>query len=251
MTDQEIAVKNEIIRVVVGSTVHGLAIEGTDDRDEMGVCIPPPEYVIGLKKFEQWTYRTQPNGVRSGPGDLDLTVYSLQKYVRLAAQGNPSILTLLFVPAKYKTISSDLGEQLLELAPAIVSKQAGHRFLGYMRAQRDRMLGRRGQARLPNRPELVEKYGFDTKYAGHLIRLGLQGVELLLTGRFSLPMSIEERYAVRGIREGKLSQEGVIEWAGKLEAHLESLIETSDLPEHPDYETINCALINMYQSHWR
>jgi len=36
-----------ILRAVVGSTVHGLANAGTDDRDEMGVCIEPPEYVLG------------------------------------------------------------------------------------------------------------------------------------------------------------------------------------------------------------
>jgi hypothetical protein len=67
MTSQEIAEPNTILRCEVGSSVHGLAIEGTDDRDEMGICLEPPEYVIGLKHFEQWTYRTQPQGQRSDP----------------------------------------------------------------------------------------------------------------------------------------------------------------------------------------
>ena len=30
---RELATKNEILRCLVGSTIHGLAIEGTDDRD--------------------------------------------------------------------------------------------------------------------------------------------------------------------------------------------------------------------------
>ena len=34
-----------ILRSVVGSTVHGLSNPGTDDRDEMGVCIEPKEHV--------------------------------------------------------------------------------------------------------------------------------------------------------------------------------------------------------------
>jgi uncharacterized protein len=216
----------------------------------MGVFIEPPEYVCGLSKIEQWTWRTKPEGVRSGPGDVDLTIYSLRKYVRLAAQGNPSILTLLFAPDSARIVHTAMAERLLELTPFIVSKQAGHRFLGYMRAQRDRMLGMRGQARLPNRPELVEKYGYDVKYASHMIRLALQGIELLEKGWFALPLSIEWRLPVRSIRQGKMRQEAVLEWASTLEAQLEGLLETSKLAEHPDYETINYALYRMHQEHW-
>ena len=40
----------------------------------------------------------QPEGARSGAGDLDLVIYSLRKWARLAAQGNPTVLLLLFVP---------------------------------------------------------------------------------------------------------------------------------------------------------
>jgi hypothetical protein len=39
-----------------------------------------------------------------------------------------------------------------------------------------------------NRPELVAVHGYDTKYAMHALRLGLQGIELLSTGRITLPV---------------------------------------------------------------
>ncbi|MGH3741925.1 MAG: hypothetical protein ACRDT8_12995 [Micromonosporaceae bacterium] len=45
--DPAIALPNQILRSVVGSGVHGIAIEGTDDRDEMGVYIEPAEHVLG------------------------------------------------------------------------------------------------------------------------------------------------------------------------------------------------------------
>jgi hypothetical protein len=64
-----------ILRCEVGSTVHGIGVAGTDDRDELGVCIEPPEYVIGLRHFEQHVHRSKPQGVRSEHGDLDLTIY--------------------------------------------------------------------------------------------------------------------------------------------------------------------------------
>ena len=92
----------------VGSTVHGLHHGGQDDRDEMAVFVEPPEYLLGLARargirgglygFEHCVERTQPEGARSGPGDLDLVAYSLRKYVRLALKGHPTILLLLFVP---------------------------------------------------------------------------------------------------------------------------------------------------------
>src|SRR2546430_5810567 len=99
--NRRIAETGTILRVLVGSGVHGTAVEGQDDRDEMGICIEGPEYVIGLRSFEQYQFRTQPEGVRSGPGDLDLTIYSLRKWLRLALQGNPTVLLPLFVPDEH------------------------------------------------------------------------------------------------------------------------------------------------------
>ena len=81
---RRVAEPNTILLGLVGSTVHGVTVDDADDRDEMGICIEPLEYVAGLRAFEQWVYRTQPEGVRSGPGDIDRTVYSLRKWCRLA-----------------------------------------------------------------------------------------------------------------------------------------------------------------------
>jgi hypothetical protein len=70
-----------ILRGTVGSTVHGLHHGGQDDRDEMAIFVEPPEFLIGLRlalsgsswgPFEHYVERTQPEGSRSGPGDLDL-----------------------------------------------------------------------------------------------------------------------------------------------------------------------------------
>jgi hypothetical protein len=70
MDAREIATTNEILRGVVGSTAHGTAIDGQDDRDEMGVFAEPPENVCGLMPCERYIYRDKPKGVRSGSGDL-------------------------------------------------------------------------------------------------------------------------------------------------------------------------------------
>ena len=62
-----IAEQGLILRTTVGSVVHGLSNPGTDDRDELGVCVEPPEYLLGLRRFEHFVFRTQPAGAPSGP----------------------------------------------------------------------------------------------------------------------------------------------------------------------------------------
>ncbi len=39
--DKEMALRGEILPTLCGSDVHGMEIDGTDDRDEMGVFIEP------------------------------------------------------------------------------------------------------------------------------------------------------------------------------------------------------------------
>ncbi len=38
-----VAEPNTILLGLVGSTVHGVTVDSADDRDEMGICIEPPE----------------------------------------------------------------------------------------------------------------------------------------------------------------------------------------------------------------
>jgi hypothetical protein len=240
--------EREILRALVGSTVHGLAIEGQDDRDEMGVCIEPPEYVMGLKHFEQHVFRTQPNGVRSGPGDIDRTIYSLRKYARLAANGNPTILLLLYSPNFL--VPHGLGMDLRALAPAFASRRAGAAFHGYMRAQRQRLAGERGGMHAKPRADLVERYGFDTKYAMHMLRLGHQGVEYLTTGALTLPMREPTRQHLRDVREGKIEFQAVMTEAGELDRQLRDLLETSPLPDEPNFAAINRFLVRAHAVYW-
>jgi hypothetical protein len=73
------------------------------------------------------------------------------------------------------------------LPSQFASRHAGKRFLGYLEAQRQRLVVACGQ-RDKNRIELVEKFGYDMKYAVQMLRLGHQGVMFLETVRLTLPM---------------------------------------------------------------
>ena len=253
MRFREVAEPNTILRVQVGSGVHGTAVSGQDDRDEMGVCLEPAQYVTGLDRFEQYEYHTawERGGLseRSGAGDLDVVIYSARKWLRLALQGNPTVLLPLFVPEAEIVAVSPLGYDLRANVARIVSKRCGARFLGYMRAQRDGMLGLR--SRDVNRPELVARYGYDTKYAMHMLRLTIQGIELLSTGAITLPIAEPQLSMLRKVRTGGYNRREVLDLAASLEADLEQLLETTALPAEPDHEWANQWLYHAYTTHWQ
>jgi len=245
-TAREIAEEGLILLATVGSSAHGLNLPGSDDHDEMGVCIEPPSHVIGLQLFEQDVFRTKPEGVRSEHGDTDRTIYSARKFCRLALGGNPSILVLLHAPP---TKTTAYGESLRALAPSFATRSAGKAFLNYAAQQRQRLLGERGQMNV-HRPELVEAHGFDTKYAMHTLRLGFQGIEFLETGKLTLPMPEEQRATVFATRKGEIELNDVLTMAGENERRLEDLLTTSPLPEKPNYDTVNAWLVASYQRYW-
>lgn len=251
--DREVALGNEILRTVCGSGVHGMAIPGTDDHDEMGVYIERPEQVMGLAPTaEHYVSRTKPEGVRSQAGDTDLTLYSLRKYMRLAVAGNPTVLTPLYAPEDAVLLTSPLGERLREIAPLIVSMNAGRRFLGYLDGQRERMLGGGRQSRVPNRPELIAAHGYDTKYASHALRLGLQGIEIVTTGHLSLPMRPQDLTPSMEVKRGLVDFAEALRRVDVVRERLAALIDagTSPLPDRPDMDAINAWMVDAHREHW-
>jgi predicted nucleotidyltransferase len=250
---REQAEKSTILRALVGSTAHGLNVQDSiEDRDEMGVCLEPITRALGFSEFEQFIYRSaaEREGRHDAPssaGDLDLILYSLRKFCRLALKGNPTIIGLLFVEPLHAT---PLGHQLRELAPAFVSRKAGGAFLGYLQAQRQRLLGERGSKGV-RRPALEDAYGFDTKYAMHMCRLGIQGVELMRTGRVTYPVPEPERSWLRDLRVGKVSEQEALTRAGEMERELKDSWDMSALPKDPDTAKVEQWMCRVYLEHWK
>jgi len=261
-----IAEQGTILRVQVGSGVHGTSVTGQDDRDEMGICLEPAEYVTGISrvpagtgdgaatvKFEQYQRHTvwdQPGGLanRSGAGDLDVVIYSARKWARLALNGNPTVLLVLFVPEEEVVYRDQAGADLVGNAHRFVSRLAADRFLGYLAAQRDAMTGQSGAH--TNRPELVARHGYDTKFAMHALRLGVQGIELLSTGRITLPIPEPDREYLRSIRRGEVPLAEVVASVDDAEHRLLRLRASSTVPAMPDREWVNAWLHRSYLAYW-
>ena len=242
-----------ILMVEVGSTAHGTGIAGGKDHDQMVVVVETPDQVLGLDPhgFRTVMQRTQPEGVRSGPGDIDRTLHSLRRFVRLAASGNPSILMALWAPVEFTT---PIGDELRSLGEAFVGRHVVPRYRGYMQSQARRLLGLSGGGHGKRggggREELIAEFGYDTKYAMHCARLGFQCLELLNTGQLELPIQGEPAYWLRAVRYGKVSFEEWWERSLTLDAELEAVAEDDSIRREPDRARIDAWCIDAHQRVW-
>lgn len=245
--------RNAILMVEVGSTAHGTGIDGGEDHDQLAVVVESAEQLVGLDQdgFKTVMQRTQPEGVRSGPGDVDTTLHSLRRFSRLAASGNPSILMAMWAPVEYCT---PLGDELRELGTAFVGRHVVPRYRGYMQAQAKRLLGlsggghgRRGGG---GRIELIEEFGYDTKYAMHCARLGFQCLELLRSGGLHLPIQGEPREWLRAVRYGRVDFNEWWERSLDLDAEMEAIALDDSIPAGPDRSRIEQWVVAAHQRVW-
>lgn len=244
LTAREIALGNEILRGIVGSTANGTAIDDQADWDELGVFIEPADKVCGLESLDHYIRRDQPEGVRSRPGDVDLTLYSLRRFCRLAIAGNAGALILLWLPS-YVT-RSEAGDALVRLRDAFISRKAGERFVSYLVSQRKRLTGESGLR--VKRPELVARYGYDTKFAMHALRIGYQGIALMAEGHMPVPVPPPELAVLRAVRAGEVSYADALDLIADAEARLRRLVEASQ--RTPDIAEIEAFLVAAHLRHW-
>jgi predicted nucleotidyltransferase len=123
--------KRTILKIKHGSHAYGLNT-ATSDLDVKGVCIEPFAYHFGfLRSFEQHE--------RMGHEGVDLVVYSLKKFARLAADCNPNIIEVLHGADEDVIFCDEFGEQLREHRYDFISKKAKFTFAGYAHAQLKRI----------------------------------------------------------------------------------------------------------------
>lgn len=238
---------DEIIHAFIGgSELHGAKMKGTDDHDVYGVYVEPPDKVLGLDSDEHFVWSTAGAERRNGPGDIDVCLYGLRKFAGLACKGNPSVLHFLFAPNL--TRQHETWQHLLDRRRDFLAKSHWKQFVGYANAQLARMGGER--SRKVNRPELVLEYGFDTKFAMHVIRILIECEELLNTAWITLPSP--EKDLLISIRKGEVTQEWVIRNAEERIQNIRALAEMSTcLPELIDRPMVSRLVAGLYREHWR
>ena len=92
-------------------------------------------------------------------------------------------------------------------------------------------------SKITNRYELVLKHGYDTKFGSHLIRLLLEGEELLNTGKIVFPLWYAD--TLLEIKKGKYEIGQLLELATKIEDRMNDAKEKSALPSKPRFDEVN------------
>jgi predicted nucleotidyltransferase len=239
----------DIIHLFIGgSQLHGAKVQGYDDLDIYGCYIEPGEHILGLRDIEHFVWSSGSQREKNTSNDVDITMYSLHRWGELILKGNPAIVHYLY--AVNQAPCNDWDIYMLPHREKFLSKKVAQQYLGFANSQRMRVTGERGMGRHGQRPDLIEKYGFDVKFTMHYIRLLYECRELLAKKKLTLPRPEPERTHLIEIRTGKYTQQQVFEAGGLLNAECEALLETSDLPDALDVNEVSKIIARAYLDHW-
>lgn len=239
----------ELFTSISGSQLYGLATE-TSDYDYITVEVESPAEV-----FSGHAPKARQSGssdTRTMAGESETTVYTLRHFVQLARAGNPNVLPVLFNPNlpdcfPDNIMRETIGTYMYHNRNMFLSKQCVHRFKGYMMSQRDRLTGNK-KKHVPNRPELIEQYGYDVKFAMHACRMGIMGVQLHEEGTLSVPMKENDRRFLLDVRNGEYREDFVFEFVETCIKNLD--VPRNVLPNKPDDAKIDGLLYRIHHLAW-
>lgn len=231
-----------------GSIAHGMYVpkndpNSIDDKDVMSVCVPPKEYYLGLENYGS-------RGTKEIKRDeWDIVVYELKKFIGLLSVGNPNVLSLLWLEPQFYISQKDAGRYLIENKSIFVGRHVYKSFVGYAHGQLHRMThsacnGYMGQ----KRKQLVEKFGYDTKNAAHLIRLLRMAIEFLKDG--ILYVHRHDAQQLLEIKRGEWTLEQVKKEADRLFVLADEAYLKSTLPASVDMKAVNQVCINCIELCW-
>lgn len=247
-------IDNTMYLCQMGSVAYGTNTDYSD-MDVYGFCIPPLKQIfphvdgkiIGfdeLNNFEQWQHH-HVNDLDSGK-EYDFTVFSIVKYFTLVMNNNPNMIDSLFVPRNCILHSTQVSEYLREHRKDFLHRGAWFKFKGYAYSQMTKMMNKTPEPE-SKRQELVNKYGYDVKFAVHLVRLLLEIEQILIDQDLNLQRGKEQ---LKSIRNGDWSYIEVIEFAKSKEIELEKVYAKSKLPDRPDRGKVKRILIDCLEMHY-
>lgn len=230
-----------------GSELHGAKVGATDDLDLYGVFIGEPEDILGLAPRTHFVWSTASDERRNGPDDVDLNLYSLHKWARMASHGNATALHFLFAEAT--ATSGPIWQSIQSRAELFLSKTSALQFLGFAGNQLRRITGEMGKGAKGIRPEYECAYGYDTKAAMHCLRLYFECIELMQRGRITLPRP--ERDLLIEVRSGAWTKEEFLAEAESCRLTAEEAALRSELPDAVDRRQVSQLIAEAHLTSWK
>lgn len=240
---------------IMGSVAYGVSSD-TSDCDVYGFCMPPKDvvfphlagYIPGfstqIPNFEQ--YQQHHIIEKDTRKEWDLNIYSIIRYFRLCMDNNPNMIDSLFTADNMVLARTKISQMIRDKRKMFLHKGAWHRFRGYAHSQLKKCKIKDPQ---PNttRWELVQKFGYDTKFAYHLPRLLDEVEQILEHGDIDLMRNKEQ---LKAIRRGEWTLEYLEDWFNKKAQAMISLYENSKIPAYPPEQQIRQLLLDCLEEYY-
>lgn len=237
--------------VMMGSVAYGVSTD-TSDIDIYGFSIPYKNIVFphtagviqgfdkNYERFDQY----QQHHVKFNEKEYDISIYNIVKYFALVTDNNPNMIDSLFVPQRCILHSTQIGEKVRSKRNIFLHKGCWYKFKGYSYSQIHKIKTKKPEGK---RVKIIEKFGYDVKFATHTVRLINECEQILTEHTLDLERNREQ---LKAIRRGDWKKEQVIEYFETKERELESLYTTSTLPHSPNKELIKELLLDCLEMYY-
>jgi predicted nucleotidyltransferase len=221
---------------------------GNSDNDYYGFTMPPKEAIFPsqygeiegfgnpIPRFHQW----QQAHVSSGEKGIthDFAIYNIAKYFHLCMECNPNMIDSLFTPPRCVVHKTAISQKVLDNRKLFLHKGAWHKFRGYAYSQIHKIENGVNRSN-PSRQENIVKFGYDVKFAYHVVRLILEVEQILIEHDLDLERPKE---LLKSIRRGEWTLEHLLQWFREKEKSLENVYHTSTLQAFPNEDKIKTLL---------
>jgi predicted nucleotidyltransferase len=200
---------------LIGSRAYGLA-RPDSDYDFRGFYVAPSSELLGLGLAEPQLELKEE----------DLTVFELDKFVKLAAKANPNVLETLWAPP---VAADSAGELLRSERQLFLSQRLRSAYSGFANSHLLRLKGLG-----PDEERLRRRHTL------HLFRVLDQGSQLLREGELSV--RLERPQELLALTD--LPREDVLALAAERDAEFRAL-PYGHLPERPDFEALDRLVLKI------
>lgn len=235
--------------VMMGSIAYGVSSDNSD-RDIYGFCIPPKSIVFPhlageiqgfgtqQKRFNQY----QQHHIKDKDHKCvwDISIYNIVRFFHLCMENNPNMLDSLYVPNRCVLSITKIGHMVRDNKSLFLHKGLWHRYKGYSYSQLKKMKVKNPDP-TSKRYESFQKYGYDLKFAYHIVRLLNQAEQALTEHTMDLQRNREQ---LKSIRRGEWKVEQIEQYFETKERELETLYNESKLPWGPPEKEIKELLLN-------
>ncbi len=253
---------NLLYETIMGSEAYGVAdTSQNSDTDIHGFCMPPKDYIFphlsgkidGFGSAPSESDKNFASGVwqrhhvfDEHGHEFDFCIYGIVRYFQLTMECNPNMIDSLFTSERCVTYMSPVAQMVREKRKIFLSKKAFHTFKGYAYQQIHKMDIKKPEPG-SKRAAGVEKYGYDLKFAYHVVRLLDECRQILVEHDLNLERNSEQ---LKSIRRGEWTKEQIFQHFDDQKASLETLYNESKLQHSPDEQAIKQLLVDCLEAHF-